>query len=389
MHPLIDPLTAAVERAVASIESAREGRAPGCTVDDASKLVATLNERLDELLAALRPLRALGSTSIGLLLQAAWPVWSRAMAVSALRPEAMLPPLCRLGSVGVDLTGEHFQPLLASTVAAVTTALAASPSDATPLVELATAVFVRFCDAPSMEVAFSNLLEQICGHVVPTLQPSPDRHAALAGALLTLANRYMRFLVPAIVYATSLPTLIDLATALLASCRAPEAVEPAIEFLSTCTRQARLLDHSELLSRLREALSGGAGQRLLRAAVHGLADSLPPSLVPRTADWLCPMLHLPSWRAAAPPHAPTLLHSWALAVLTELPVKDGVPDAHAKQALLRALTSMADCYAEGGALNIGVLEQLRADLCEFARVCRRLTSAATFDVAAYDWTADG
>lgn len=135
--------------------------------------------------------------------------------------------------------------------------------------------------------------------------------------------------------------------------------------------------NAALKAQLQAAMSSG-GQSLLRALLSGLADSLPPAAVPRVADVLAPLLATPSWQPS--------LRQWTAEALGAIPVTDGVPDAATCELLLREVCSLPDPFG-GGGLDMGIVERLRLALCEFARVCRRMESAAPFDVAAYQWKA--
>ncbi|MEC8263763.1 MAG: hypothetical protein VX017_10720, partial [Pseudomonadota bacterium] len=76
----------------------------------------------------------------------------------------------------------------------------------------------------------------------------------------------------------------------------------------------------------RLAREGSAGLEaaleVLRGAVRGLADSLPPSAVPRVADVLAPLLHSPGWAGG--------LHGWAAAAMPsyEMPPEARNPSHH-------------------------------------------------------------
>jgi len=311
------------------------------------------------------------------------------MAVATVHPDVLLPPLAKLATVAIDTTGDHFEPQLPSTMAALATALAANPAHAVPLIQMATKAFIRFAEHADKAAAFSTLLDQVSGHVLPMLQASTATHAPLAAALLTLADRYARFLPEALVYSASLPSLIDLAATMLVSCRAANDVEAAIEFLTVIGRIARAAPVDEMRAglalRMHEAL-GELGARLVQAAILSLADSLPSSLVPRSADWMASMLHIPSWTKPSDSNPATSnLFAWTVATLTAMPSSDGIPDNHSKEMLLRGLTTLPDPL-KGGGIDLSATERLRGCLAEFARVCRRLPGTNSFDIAAYDWT---
>ena len=48
---------------------------------------------------------------------------------------------------------------------------------------------------------------------------------------------------------------------------------------------------------------------------------------------------------------------------------------------------MPDPLTGGTSFNLGLLDHLRKALSAFSAVCRRMQSAAAFDVASYDWVA--
>ena len=202
-------------------------------------------------------------------------------------------------------------------------------------------------DAPGMEASFSSLLDQLVTCVLPILQPAQRgaagaapaattaaeggglmAHIDVAAALLSHADRMQRLIAPALASASSMPLLIELATTLLGSCAVEGAmgVDPALDFLSGLASAARSLrvgmssagsagsDEAlvgELRARLAAGVCGKGGAALVRACVFGLAESLPPSAVPRVANVLAPLLHLDGWRVepGAPPGAPPPLHT--------------------------------------------------------------------------------
>ena len=127
---------------------------------------------------------------------------------------------------------------------------------------------------------------------------------------------------------------------------------------------------------LQAQLGGAAGEALLRGAVRGLADSLPPSAVPRVADVLAPLLHSPGWAGG--------LHGWAAAAIADVPAVHGVPDGAARRALLQVLVTLPDPCPPTG-IDLDAISALRGAITEFARTCRRMQSAADFDTEAYNW----
>lgn len=151
---------------------------------------------------------------------------------------------------------------------------------------------------------------------------------------------------------------------------AAEPLEPAFEFLSAYGNQARSYRgvNSEIVcSELRAAIGGIAGESLVRALILGLSDSLPVGTVPRVADVLAPLLHVDSWRGS--------IGSWVHGSLAQIPTQDGVPGQGTCTALLQVLGSLPDAY-EGGNVHLDVVDELRRALLGFARVCRRMQSAA-------------
>ena len=99
--------------------------------------------------------------------------------------------------------------------------------------------------------------------------------------------------------------------------------------------------------------------------------------MPRVADFLAPLLRSPGWAASVP--------AWAQAAIAEVPAVDGTPDEASRRALLHALVTLPDACPPGG-LDLSVADALRDALVEFARACRRMTSAADFDTEAYAWS---
>ena len=103
---------------------------------------------------------------------------------------------------------------------------------------------------------------------------------------------------------------------------------------------------------LQAQLGGAAGEAMLRGAVRGLADSLPPSAVPRVADVLAPLLHSPGWAGG--------LHGWAAAAIADVPAVHGVPDEAARRALLQVLVTLPDPCPPTG-IDLDAISALEAD----------------------------
>ena len=390
VEALMGPLISALQQGVAAIEAAAGG-----SVDVQAHALA---QQLDEAAAAIKSLRSLGKPALAALLSHLWPAWVAAANACRLAPAVLLGPLAAVGRVGVCGAGTEGQALLPQTVQALTSAFGASPAAGAPLFDLADAVFEVFCDAPGMESSFASLLDQLASNTLPLLT-SPtesDDRLEIAASLLAHADKIARLLPTAVAHAASLPSLVGLATTLLSACRkeGPQGVEPAIEFLGAVAVQARThgtggADPSaeQVRSRLEAALSGAAGDALVRACLVGLSDTLPASAIPYTASILAPLMHTQSWRASANGATTSNLHAWTHAALTALPVTDGVPDSRTCETLLSVLTSMPDPLTGGRSFNLGLLEALRKALGEFAAICRRTQNAAAFELAAYDWTA--
>ena len=350
---------------------------------------------LEELSAAVRPLSPLGRPALASLATRLLPVWSRAGAVAALAPPSLLPPLCTLAKLLLKGSGPAFAPLLQPTVQVLTTALLASPADAAPLLGFANSIVDVFCDQPTVAAAFSGLLDQLVTPVLEVLRRHPAaEHADLTASVLHHADMHAKLALPSLLASASWPALHSLAVSQLQSCRTAEPVLQACELLAGIATKCRTLKETDLAAgtargdaeavavlraRLVDDVSGAAAEALLTAVVRGLADTLPPVAVPRAADLLAPLLHLPAWRAS--------LNAWATAALTGVPTTDGVPDAHARESVRGELCGLPDPFPPSGGLAIDVVERLRGILCEFARVCRRMESAAAFDVAAYHWKA--
>ena len=180
----------------------------------------------------------------------------------------------------------------------------------------------------------------------------------------------------------ALPAILQLAAELLTSCRRREPMAALLNVLEGAARSCRYshgyaAQAAQVQPALLAQLSGGAGEALLRASLLGLADSLPPAAVPRVADYLAPLLRSQGWAASVP--------AWAQAAVAEVPAVDGVPDEGSRRMLLQALVTLPDACPPGG-LDLDVTDALRAALVEFARACRRMTSAADFDIEAYAWS---
>lgn len=398
IEQLLAPLIQAVSGAAAAIERAPHAAAGSDTL----ALAASLAESLEGAAAALKALRgiarAVGPDAVAALFAVLWPAWGQAAAVARAAPTVLLPPLSRLGRAGLAAAGTAGHAALQPMATALAGAFAASAPHGAPLVDVADAIFEIFCEMPGLEGPFTSLLDQLVSTSAPTLQgliqslSAEAEPLALASALLSHADKISRLLVPALAAATSLPLLVSLATALVGGCRQPDATMHALSFLGGAMSGARLarsglfgLGSDEaaaaVRSQLQAALGGAAGAAIVRACVSGLHDTIPVALVPSVADVLGPALGMASWRTAADGG----FASWAHAALAALPTADGVPDARTRQVLHTVLCTMPDAYADAGGVRLDHLMQLREAIGEFARVCRRLASASTFDLAAYDW----
>ena len=388
---LLGPLISTLQQAVTALETtARSG-------GDVAPAAAQLAQRLDEVGAGIKAVRPLGQPAIASLLAHVWPAWVAAAGACRLAPTPLLASLSACGRVCICGAGLDGRPLLPQTVSALTGALSATPAAGVPLFGLADAVFETFSPAPGMEASFASLLDQLTAHALPLLSsPSADDdRLELAAGLLSHADKVARLQPAAIAQAQSLPSLVALATSLLGACRKEGAagVDPAVEFLGAVAVQARThrasaqaagqaagqaADPETVRARLEQAMSGAAGEALVRAAVVGLSDSLPLPAVPRIASILAPLLYLPSWRPQ--------LAAWTQAALAGLPMVDGVPDNRTRETLLTVLSTMPDPLTSGQSFHLGLLEALRKALGDFAAVCRRMQSASAFDVACYDWS---
>lgn len=391
VEQLFSPLLAAVDSQIGALEAAHAAAAGG-VLADMSGPAAALVVSLNNLSAAVGPLTRLGRPAVSAVAIRIWPSWARAGAICHVAPSALLPPLCALGRAVILCCRTDFVPLLQTTVQVLTSALASSPREGTPLLELAATIVEVFCDQPGFESAFSSLLDQIASHVLPVLSGcGVVENAELATVLLTLVDLYCKFIVPALLASSSFPSLLGLSTNVLSTCRAPEPVLAAAELLAGAAMKARRIGVTStaagsakgnpeaveaLQQHMMHALSGPAGDALLRSLVSGLADTLPPAAVPRAADILCPLLHTHGWK-------PTL-RAWAMAALTAVPMVDGVPDAATKEMVLNELCNLPDAVTANG-IALDVVSRLRNVLNEFARVCRRMDSAQPFEVAAYHW----
>jgi hypothetical protein len=372
LEPLFAPLCAQLEAQLGACEAGRADAAPGLAA--ALELVA----------AALKPLRPLGGPTVLQALHLLWPLWSRAAAVAAsaaLASDELHAAVGGVGRAALQAAGDSFAPLLPPTVGALVASFRAAPSAAG--CELACSFVRQFCTSTEAYASFASLLAELSAAVLPALrQPDSGAPEELLTSYLELCELYAKLGVPALVASGALPGILELAAELLAACRQRQPMAALLNVLEGAARSCRYAhayaaEAAQVQPALQAHLSGGAGEALLRAAVLGLADSLPPAAVPRVADFLAPLLRSPGWAASVP--------AWAQAAIAEVPAVDGVPDEGTRRALLHTLVTLPDACPPGG-LDLGVADALRDALVEFARACRRMTSAADFDTEAYAWS---
>ena len=258
LEGLLGPLMQSMTQPLAELE--RSAGSGGGGAQDAA--VVSLRVRLNDLAAALRPLRAVGKDAYASLLTHVWPVWCRAAAVAPIAPSALIPPLCAAGRAGITGAGTASSPLLQPTINALTTTLSAAPSEASCLFDVANAIFEVFSYTETdsgMEASFGSLLDLFSGIVLPLVEKAEELHYVqkagasscapavasstpplsydpdeLRGELLSHAGRLGAMMPPALAAASSLPALVTLATTALTSSRreGPHGVDPAIELLT-------------------------------------------------------------------------------------------------------------------------------------------------------------
>ena len=354
-----------------------------------------LAARIDEITAALAPLKPLPISSLVSLLTLLWPTWCSLLAPSAV-DAALHPALARLGCEAVRAAESHFAPMLSPTVAALTAAFAARPSAC--LLSVADSLVDAFAigASPEVETSFASLLDQLAASALATVAHlhMPIEEPALLTALLGHADRQAKLLVPAIAASSALPSLLGLAASMLGSCRQPEACDASMSLLCSVGAAARMMAAGApsagsartneavhaIRTRLQAALGGATGRAIVHGCIIGLADTVPAPLLPSVAELLAPLMHLDSWRADADG-----LATWAHAAIMEVETVDGIPDARCRETLHQLLTSCPDPCGGSSARYSRMVAILARALGDFAQVARRKQSAAGFMLQAYDW----
>ena len=276
LEPLFAPLCAALEAQLCACEAGRADAAPGLAA--ALELVA----------AALKPLRPLGGPTVLQALHVLWPLWARAATVAAsaaVASEELHAAVSAVGRAALQAAGDSFAPLLPSTVGALVASFRAAPSAAG--CDLASSFVKQFCTTSEAYASFASLLAELSAAVLPALRSADvDAPEELLTSYLELGELYAKLGVPALVESGALPGLLQLSASLLATCRQRQPVAALLNLLEGAARSCRYshayaADAAQVQPALQAQLSGGAGEALLRAAVLGLADSLPPAAVPR------------------------------------------------------------------------------------------------------------
>eukprot|EP00965_Chrysotila_dentata_P190184 6173725-Pleurochrysis_carterae.AAC.2 len=189
----------------------------------------------------------------------------------------------------------------------------------------------------------------------------------MAHSFFELCERYTQLAPESLARCARLPAMVDVASRLLSTQRAPSATAAAASFL-TATARATRFDSGALSQALARVFGGQAGEQLLRHALLGVHGAMPLASVPAVAHVLAPLLGMPAWRDGGRTDA------WVLSALRALPIREGIPDSNSLNRLLYVLTNLPDAAADGR-LNPQVVDDLQTALLNFAQVCRRLHSA--------------